>query len=336
MAVTMKDIAKHCGVSEGAVSQVLRNPEHPRFSEATRQMIRETANRLDYRQNKLSLALSSKKTNMIGLMLPWNEPQVMDQIERMVSANGYKLMLQFTAHPREGAELDALKSFLDWNVGGIIWESSGVYEPDCKAVLKEIRKSHIPLVFLERAIVDGFPVIRTNFSHAIKKCVAHLKQQGYGRIQFLCPEQRSSILSSIIADFAAASEQNGIPYRVKTFFSPGGQEFDSMLRQPDSLNTAFICDSWDTIEMVEAARRCSLHIPNDIGIVMIHDELLGGRFHISELLYPKVTVIRVNVMNMAERAVKILFQLIDKKEKQIDAAEENAVLVIQSPRHVED
>ncbi len=333
MAVTMKDIAKHCGVSEGAVSQVLRNPEHPRFSEATRQLIRETANRLDYRQNRLSLALSSKKTNMIGLMLPWNQPEVMDNIERLVSASGYKLMLQFTAHPREGAELEALKSFLDWNVDGIIWEPSSVTHDDFLPELNRIQRKGPPLVLLERGIEGfNFPVVKTDYTPIIKDCINHLQQQGYERIAFVSFNPKS--VQSIWQQIRAEAEQLKLKFKLyhlasSTEIVSFADQCQEILREPETPNTAFICHSWCAADMVRALEREKINAPRDIGLAMVQDLLIGGRLRLSTLLRPEVTSCRVNSAELVTCAVNRLLAEIDRKPVKSNSLCINAEFVIQ-------
>lgn len=91
-----------------------------------------------------------QQDKLLGLMLPWNEPEVMDSIERIASENGFKLLIQFTAHPRSGMEQAALQSFLNWNVEGIIWEPSSSDDASFLPLLDKIKKEKRSLVMLER------------------------------------------------------------------------------------------------------------------------------------------------------------------------------------------
>ncbi|HWL54372.1 MAG TPA: LacI family DNA-binding transcriptional regulator [Chthoniobacteraceae bacterium] len=58
---TMEDLARALGVHRSTVSLALRN--HPKISQATRQRVRETAQRLGYRPNPLVSALMSYRAN---------------------------------------------------------------------------------------------------------------------------------------------------------------------------------------------------------------------------------------------------------------------------------
>ncbi|MFA6816594.1 MAG: LacI family DNA-binding transcriptional regulator [Lentisphaeria bacterium] len=319
MAITMKDIARHCGLSGGAVSQVLRDPENPRFSPKTRKLILETAAKLDYRQNPLSRALRTNRTNLLGLMLPWNEPEVMDCVERVASENGYKILIQFTAHPRAGLELEGLHSFLDWNVDGILWEPSFMTNDDFQPLLDTIRREGPPLVMLERrqSGVD-FPLVSTDYRPALEKCVRHLHEQGFRKVVFvaMAMEDCSGIVDDKVRDIADLAQNCGMEFahcKIDTERGNLKQQAMAAVGDPANENSCFLCYSWLISDFVDAADALHRKIPEDLGLVMMIDLLIGGRLRVSNLLRPKITAIRVNSSELAELAVNRLLALIQKK-----------------------
>ncbi len=334
MAVTMKDIAKHCGVSGGSVSQVLRNPENPRFTPETRKLILETAAKLEYRQNPLSRALRTNKTNLLGLMLPWNEPEIMDCIERVASENGYKLLIQFTAHPRAGMEMEALRSFIDWNVDGIIWEPSSMTNDDFLPLLKKIKQEGPPLVMLERGI-DGihFPLVETDYAPAINKCMKHLKEQGYGKAAFVFDINRSGLLDNklnAIHEAAAGYQLDFDSFWISQNDMSRQDGLREILTKPENANTAYFCYAWLTADLVEAMESLNMRAPEDIGIIMLIDMLIAGRLRVSNLLRPKITAIRTNSRELAELAVnRLLAEIQQGKPKESPQYYDTAELVFQ-------
>jgi len=66
--VTLGDIAQHCNVSKATVSRVLneRLNEFP-VSEEMIQRVKNAAEQLDYRPNRLARAIRSQRTHLIGL-----------------------------------------------------------------------------------------------------------------------------------------------------------------------------------------------------------------------------------------------------------------------------
>src|SRR5690348_14736921 len=65
---TIKDVARAAGVSVATVSRVHNGS--PLVTEATRRRVRKVATRLGYSPHAAARSLSSKKTNVIGVLLP--------------------------------------------------------------------------------------------------------------------------------------------------------------------------------------------------------------------------------------------------------------------------
>ena len=65
---TIYDIAKELNISAATVSRALNN--NPKISQSTCKLVMETATRMNYKQNKLALALRSGKSNNIGVIVP--------------------------------------------------------------------------------------------------------------------------------------------------------------------------------------------------------------------------------------------------------------------------
>ena len=68
MASTIKDVAKLAGVSPSTVTRVLQDKSS--ISEATKKKVRKAMETLNYHPNVNARSLASKKTNVIGVVLP--------------------------------------------------------------------------------------------------------------------------------------------------------------------------------------------------------------------------------------------------------------------------
>jgi DNA-binding LacI/PurR family transcriptional regulator len=72
--VTIRDVAKHAGVSKSLVSMVLRGAPH--VSEVRRRAVLDAMEELDYRPNRLARTLSNARSDTVGVLLnnlanPW-------------------------------------------------------------------------------------------------------------------------------------------------------------------------------------------------------------------------------------------------------------------------
>lgn len=69
MAITLKDIARECGLAVSTVSNILNNHESSFASEEVRTRVRNTAQRLGYKKDYLSSSLRTRRTQSVGLVV---------------------------------------------------------------------------------------------------------------------------------------------------------------------------------------------------------------------------------------------------------------------------
>ena len=65
---TIKDIARELGVAVSTVSRALQN--HPDISEATKKLVKECAQRLNYKPNLMASNLRTSRNTTIGVIVP--------------------------------------------------------------------------------------------------------------------------------------------------------------------------------------------------------------------------------------------------------------------------
>ena len=71
MRATIRDVAKKAGYSISTVSLVLNN-KNVSIPQSTRDKVLAAVKALDYRPNQLAVSMVTKKTNVIGLIIPDN------------------------------------------------------------------------------------------------------------------------------------------------------------------------------------------------------------------------------------------------------------------------
>ncbi len=114
MPVTMKDIAGDLGVSIVTVSKVLRN--HSDISEATRKRVLKRVKELNYQPNWVARSLVTRRTHMVGLVVPDLGSQFFAEIAkalgRKIQAKGFHLLTSSSEEDpvREEREIDWLLS----------------------------------------------------------------------------------------------------------------------------------------------------------------------------------------------------------------------------------
>jgi LacI family transcriptional regulator len=149
---TMKDVARHAGVSVATVSYVLNGnkPISSKVIERVQQAIRATG----YQPNSLARALRTGRSKTFGLIVPdiTNPffPQLAQAIEARARAEGYATVLMESSYEAD-AEMQGLAFLTQRGIDGLIWTLSG-------SDRLPLSKPSVPTVILDYAPSEWFSV----------------------------------------------------------------------------------------------------------------------------------------------------------------------------------
>ena len=125
--ITIYDIAEKLNISAATVSRALNN--NPKISENTRKLVLETAEQMNYKQNKLALALKSGKSNNVGIIVPHINRNffstVIRGIEEELNPHGYHVII-CQSYNMESLEIENINALLNAQVDGILMSISNV------------------------------------------------------------------------------------------------------------------------------------------------------------------------------------------------------------------
>ena len=112
--VTIKDVARACGLAPSTVSNALSGSGH--VAEATRAQVLDMARRLDYRASSVARGLRLQRSWSVGLLLadianPWF-PELVRGVEDVLWSAGINLVLCNTDY-QEAKEDAYLRHLLD-------------------------------------------------------------------------------------------------------------------------------------------------------------------------------------------------------------------------------
>ena len=93
--VTIQDIAEKLNISFSTVARALN--DHPAISPATKERVREAADKLHYRPNKLASSLRSGRSHVIGVIVPSLHvsffSSVVHGIDNVMNQHHYSILL---------------------------------------------------------------------------------------------------------------------------------------------------------------------------------------------------------------------------------------------------
>jgi DNA-binding LacI/PurR family transcriptional regulator len=182
---TMNDVAKLAKVSVSTVSYVLTGTRP--ISQRTRDKVLAAMVELDYQPNAMARGLASRRSTLIGLMLPMDERGGLSATESAfvtgaagaASAAGYHLML----HPVAANDLDPLRQLASRRLleGALLME---VRLADERVTV--LRRLGVPLVLIGRTEdPTGLPYVDIDFDQTVHDAVAHLVKLGHRRIVYV-------------------------------------------------------------------------------------------------------------------------------------------------------
>ncbi|WP_374163512.1 LacI family DNA-binding transcriptional regulator [Arcticibacter sp. MXS-1] len=323
--VTILDIAKELNITFSTVARALN--DHPAISAATKKAVRETAERLNYRQNKIASSLRSGRTNVIGVIVPSIRvtffSSVVAGIEQVMNANGYNILL-YQSNETIGQEKRGIETFLQSRVDGIIASIST--ETTDYSSFHEIIKRKTPLIFFDRAVEQlNVPSVTIDDYKGGFIATEHLIRQGYKRILHISSDREISIFKERLRGYIDALVHYNIPVDeeliIKGDFS---LEFGkSVIREARENNlkfdAVFALEDFTAMGVLQQLQQFGIKIPEEVAVIGFANEAFGS------LVSPQLSTIDQQTVLMGKEVAKLFLKL-KKTEKTEEAAPEKIVL----------
>ncbi len=306
-AITLKDIARALNVSVATVSRALRN--HPDVNEATKRMVFEKAKAMDYHPNLMASGLSSKKSKIIGVVVPtinrgfWSN--AIAGIEEEANNRGYKVMI---CQSRESSilENESLEILANSRADGILLAISKDTISEDK--VRSIITRGIPILLFERILEDiECNKVCTNDFEGSYTATSHLIKSGCRRIAHFMGCKSLNVCKERLKGYQAALIDNGLEIDneliVETSFERKEAENDfihfysTIKNKPDGISCfADII----AVGVVLGARVLNLKIPEQLALVGFGDD------DVSSLITPSLTTMRQLSFEIGEKSASIL------------------------------
>lgn len=314
MKVTIKSIAKACNMSTTSVSLVL-NGKPNRISEASRALIQETAERMNYRPNQLAVGLVKGRTRTVGLILSDISniflSEIAKIIEQEVKKFDYTVIFGSTGDSGSRA-LAYIREFTSKNVDGIIYLHPSRTTKEEEVELREvIAKTDIPFVMLDNDLAD----IRE-----IQSCVLDNEKGGYMATEHLLKLGHRTI-GSLLGPMGQCSVRNrflgykkalqdwNIPFQEELIFKGDFTLESGIEAMPYFLEKGataiFSYNDMMAYGLYLYARQHGIRIGQDISVIGFDDVF------VDDLLEVPLTTIRQPRTMIAKKAVSMLLEMIE-------------------------
>lgn len=308
---TVADVAREAGVSATTVSHALSGKG--RVDSATREHVRQIAQRLGYTPSRAARSLALGRSDTIGLLLPqladmpFDELMRTDWYGRVATAASREALrhgraLTILPELTTAAELDA------FSLEGVI-----VLDPiDDDPRTEMLRASHARVVMLGRCDTDdGFSFVAPDVASGITALLQHLRDQGARTVGVVETDLAWSQGHDAVEAYRAWCDAVGIQPCIATAsvarlqsrdsIASAGQEAAAHLLaqrdRPDAL-VGLLEDFGRGI--VAAARELGLGVPEDLLVAQDIDGL------VAQVHEPPITALDLNVNALLASAVSVI------------------------------
>jgi LacI family transcriptional regulator len=275
---TIYDIAKKLNITAATVSRALN--DNPKISVATRKLVMETAISMDYKQNKLALALKSGKSNNVGVIVPYIDrnffASIIRGIEEELNPKGYHVIICQT-HEIEKKEIETIHALLNAQVDGILMSISKLsVETD---QYQHVLDKNVPLVFFDRKKnIEGVSTVTINDFDGGYQATKHLIAQGCKRIAHLSGDWSLEIYKNRYEGYKKALSEHGLAFdenlvlQTKSDIDSGKKAVESLMKLPTRPDAIFSSSDYVALGAIQKLKEMGIKIPEDFCVVGFSNE----------------------------------------------------------------
>lgn len=314
---TMQNVADLAKVSKSAVSLAFN--DSGKLSPATLENILQAAAELGYSQDPTARMLRTRKTNSLGLLLPQQLDDVLQNpyysqflqgIGQTCNREGLTLLL---APPLRGSMLKAIPYAA---VDGFI--VSGL-ESD-RGEVTALRRRKIPFVLVDSELHEGVPSVEIDDSEGMEEVMRYLLGLGHRRFAFLAIEtgieggwehwrgpvrRRIEGVQRGLASAGMSLSDEGLDIYEVPCTRVGGVEAFRAIWDRDDRPTAIVAFS-DIIAfgVLDAAREAGVDVPGELSVTGF-DDLAEASW-----TSPRLTTVRQPILTKGRLAAEYLVEAI--------------------------
>ena len=339
--ITIKDIARICGVGVSTVSRAINN--HSDINPETKEAILEAIEKYGYVPNNSARNLKRTDGKSIAILVKGiSNPFFFDMIgviEEKAQKRGYSTVLRHVEFEENEVDV-AIELIKEKRLNGIIF-LGGMFTGS----EEKLNNLSIPFVIdtagnspvnLDKSKYSSFTVDDEKEGY---KVTDYLIKQGHKDIAIFCGELGNASVGQLrLNGYKRALEENHLPVREELIFpmkegieyytlANGYANMKELLDSKTKVSAVFAISDIIAIGAMRAIADHGLSIPKDISIVGFDGIEYG------EYMVPSLTTLKQPVLDIAYESSDLLFDLIDEKAKNQHRIFEGELIVRESTSH---
>lgn len=271
MPTTIKDIARHAGVSHTTVSRALHHS--PLISTQTTERIQEIASELGYNPSVAARSLKTNRSQALGVIVshiadPYFS-EILQGIDDVAQENGYSLFIASAQHnpTRENAIVQTMR---EHRVDGVIL-CSPHFTPEQSS---QLQSYNIPIVAINNQAAEDYRfTIYHDDVDGSRQASQHLIGLGHKRIAYLGDASSGRTTQERLSGFRQAMEEADLPIRPEFVHQLAGNSAEQgqagleYLLNLSERPTAVICyNDMIAVGVLKGSRQAGVRVPGDLSV----------------------------------------------------------------------
>ncbi len=301
---TMRDVARHAGVSIATVSHVI-NETRP-VSQELRRRVLHSMEALGYQPNAIARALRNKHSNTLGLIVPDGRnpffAEIAQGIEEVSLEHGYSLILCDSDNDL-GRVLVHTKHLSAKRVDGVIFTTGSDDFEDVASLVEA--GTAVLVIDMDAGRFPADAILFDNFEGG-RLATQHLLELGHRRIACITGPSRQSLRRKRELGYRHALEQAGIAPQATLIregdFQPasGYRHALELLGSPEPPSAIFACNDLMAMGALRAAHELGLDVPARLSVIGFDD------IYLAAYTTPTLSTIRLPKHEMGRQAARML------------------------------
>ncbi len=309
---TVRDIAARSGVSRATVSRVLNG--RPDVAAATREAVLRHIRDDAYSTNRMAKGLSSGRTGLIGVTVPYINAEYFMEILTGVAQALYVHDARLVVCPTEH-EHDLEVSLLDRVMHGTTDGAILILPSESNQELQALRSRRFPFVIIDpsQAPSDDIVAVSSNHWSGARTMTEHLLSLGHRRIAAIRGLSWMTASNDRLAGFHSALISAGLPPNPELIaegdWNVGGGRtaMEELLRLEELPTAVFAFNDNMAVGALDAIAEHGLRVPEDISVAGFDDTNVAGATR------PKLTTVHQPLHEMGRIAVSLLYRTLQQQ-----------------------
>ncbi len=315
--VNLDDIAGQCGLSRATVGHILGGQNRYKFKKETVELVRNTAEKMNYRPNQFAAALRKQENKIIlcivGDVCRYSDVQHLKYLEYELGKRGYNLLVQFLVDLPEKMKLDFIEKLINWPAGIAIW-SLGILEPVNMERFNRLFTKAPPTLGLNME----FPGTKIDYirilwgKHLIELAALHFSQKHFRKVGCCLHLGDSEEIGRSFREAVHAEGMEATLYKPdksihnRHFFEAGKNIAEKIMKARDLPQALYCISDEMAFSIIEEFRANGIRVPEDVYF------LGGGDSEFCQYLHKPLPILIHDIHALAEAAAVDLVTRIER------------------------